>query len=141
MIIYNNQLMPTTEQATLFMVSNPYPFKRFEDHEAAIYIQLHSLVEQSISEGQNPVLLIESYLETTYIGGQSIEEIATYLLQHDKMQSALWTLKDNWSTLDETIPGDSLMYGGMEKEEAIQVYSEITLMSYLEALASFENTL
>ena len=138
MIIYNNQLMTSSVQATLFMVSNPVPFTRFEDHEAAIFIQMHTLVEQSFAEGQNPVELIESYLETTYTGGHNVDEIASYLLQHDKMQSALWTLKENWDNLDQSVPGDSLMYGGMEKDDAIQHYTEITLLTYLEALFGFE---
>lgn len=139
MIFFNNQLMPTKGKATLFMVSNPIPFERYEDHEAAIYIQLHELVERSIAEGQNPVALIEDYLETVYTDGRSVDEIASFLFHNDKMQLALWTLKESWDNLDTSIPGESLMYGGMEKEEAIQLYAETNLRTYLEALTAVES--
>jgi hypothetical protein len=139
MIFFNNQLMPTTGSATLYMVSNPVAFTRYEDHEAAIFIQLHELIERAFAEGEDPVTLIESYLETVYTGGNTTNEIANFLMQSDKMTLAMWTLKESWSNLDESIPGDSLMYGGIEKKEAIQLYAEITLRTYLEVLTGVES--
>jgi hypothetical protein len=71
-----------------------------------------------------------------YTGGSTTGEIANFLMQSDKMTLAMWTLRESWSNLDESIPGDSLMYGGMEKKAAIQLYAEITLRTYLEELAA-----
>ena len=134
MIYFNNQLMPTDNRATLTK-----PFERYEDHEAAIYIQLHELVKQAFATGDDPISLIENYLELVYTDGQSIAEIADFLANTDKMQLALWTLKESWDKMDDSIPGNSLLYGGLGKEEAIQLYSEITLRTYLEALALHKN--
>ncbi|GER59623.1 hypothetical protein ULMA_17310 [Patiriisocius marinus] len=140
MIYFNNQLMPNDTSTKLFMVTNTKPFERYEDHEAALYIQLHQLVEHAFAKGENPIALIEDYLELVYTEGKSVGEIADFLANTDKMQLALWTLKESWDKLDETAPQDSLLYGsGMGKEEAIQLYSEITLRTYLEALAQHKN--
>lgn len=136
MIFFNNQLMPTPGSATLFMVTNPVAFTRYEDHEAAIYIQLHQLIDRALAEGEDPVILIESYLETIYTGGTTTGEIANFLMQSDKMVLAMWTLKESWSNLEESIPEDSLIYGGMERKQAIQLYAEITLRTYLEVLSA-----
>lgn len=140
MIYFNNQLMPNNTSAKLFMVTNTKPFERYEDHEAALYIQLYQLVEHAFAKGDNPIALIEDYLELVYTEGKTVAEIADFLAQTDKMQLALWTLKESWDKLDESAPQDSLLYGnGMDKEEAIQLYSEITLRTYLEALAQHQN--
>ena len=140
MIYFNNQLMPNDTSTKLFMVTNTKPFERYEDHEAALYIQLHQLVEHAFAKGENPIALIEDYLELVYTEGKSVAEIADFLANTDKMQLALWTLKESWDTLDETVPQDSLLYeSGLDKEEAIQLYSEITLRTYLEALAQHKN--
>ena len=140
MIYYNNQLMPNSNKATLFMVTNTKAFDSYEDHEAAIYIQLHEMVEHAFAKGDNPIALIEDYLELVYTEGKSVAEIADFLANTDKMQLALWTLKESWDKLDETAPHNSLLYGnGLDKEEAIQLYSEITLRTYLEALAQHKN--
>jgi len=138
MIFYNNQLMSGDIKARLFMVSNPSKFERFEDHEAGIFIQLHELIEQARAMGENPIALIEEYLEVVYNEGNTIDEIASFLLETDKMQTALWTLKESWDKMDDSLPTSSIMYGGMDKEEAVQLYSETTLRSYLEALALFQ---
>ena len=132
--------MPNDTSAKLYMVTNTKPFERYEDHEAALYIQLHQLVEHAFAKGDNPIALIEDYLELVYTEGKTVAEIADFLAQTDKMQLALWTLKESWDKLDESTPQDSLLYGnGMDKEEAIQLYSEITLRTYLEALAQHQN--
>ena len=132
--------MPNNTSAKLFMVTNTKPFERYEDHEAALYIQLHQMVEHAFAKGEDPIALIEDYLELVYTEGKSVAEIADFLAQTDKMQLALWTLKESWDKLDESAPQDSLLYGnGMYKEEAIQLYSEITLRTYLEALAQHQN--
>ncbi|WP_299243090.1 hypothetical protein [uncultured Aquimarina sp.] len=139
MIFYNNQLMPTRADAILYMVSNPIPFSNYDDHEAGIYIQMHELIERAIAEGEDPIMLIEEYLETTYTGGNEVEEIAAFLFQNDKMNQALWTLQQSWDAMDDTLPENSRMYGGIDKKEAAQLYSEITLRSYLDMLISQEN--
>ena len=126
-------------KARLFMVSNPSKFERFEDHEAGIFIQLHELIEQAKAMGENPISLIEEYLEVVYNEGNTTDEIASFLLETDKMQTALWTLKESWDKMDDSLPTSSIMYGGMDKEEAVQLYSETTLRSYLVALALFKN--
>ena len=71
MIFYHPQLMQNESEAKLFMVINPVAFKNFEDHEAAIFIQLHDLVEKAIKQKESPVSLIEDYLNVTYTGGHS----------------------------------------------------------------------
>lgn len=140
MIYFNNQLMPNDTKAKLFMVTNTKLFERYEDHEAALYIQLHQLVEHAFAKGENPIAHIEDYLELVYTEGQSIAEIANFLANTDKMQLALWTLKESWDKLDDSAPQDSLFYGSeMDKEKAIQLYSEITLRTYLEALTLYKN--
>ncbi len=139
MIFYNAQLMQNESEAKLYMVTNPVAFKKFEDHESAIYINLHELVERAIKEKEDPIALIESYLDITYTGGQTVNEIASFLFHTDKMVSAMWTLKESWDQVDETLPQDSLMYGGLGKDKARQVYMEITLRSYLETLSQDKN--
>lgn len=140
MIFFNNQLMPDSISALLFMTTNTKKFERFEDHEAALYIQLYELVAQALAMGDDPMALIENYLEITYTEGQSASEIADFLAQTDKMQVALWALKESWNNLDESAPQDALLYNtGMDKDAAIQLYSEITLQRYLEALSQFKN--
>lgn len=140
MIYFNNQLMPNNHSATLYMVTNTKPFDRYEDHEAAIHIQMHELVENAFSKAEDPIALIENYLDVVYSEGKSVAEIANFLIQTDMMQLALWTLKERWNKLDESVPQDSLLYGsGLGKEEAIQLFSDITLRTYLEALAQHRN--
>jgi hypothetical protein len=51
------------------------------------------------------------------------------------MVLALWTLQESWRNFDDTLPENTLMYGGMDKKEAIQLYAEITLRTYLEILS------
>ncbi|WP_254884130.1 hypothetical protein [Aquimarina sp. TRL1] len=128
--------MPDKQQAILYMVSNPVPFESYDDHEAGIYIYLHELIERSMAEGESPTTLIEEYLETPYVGGHSLDEIASFLFYHDRMVSALWRLQQNWDGIDMTLPGHSLMFGAMAQKEAIQLYSEVTLRTYLEALTT-----
>ena len=139
MIFYNNQLMKNHMQLRLYLVNNPTPFKRFEDHEAALQIQLHELVEKAIKDKEDPVALMEEYLQTNYNGGDTVEDMANYLVNTPQMVHALHTLKDNWDQMDETLPEDSLMYGGTTKDEAVQAFSEITLRNYLEALTGIYN--
>jgi hypothetical protein len=139
MIFYNNQLMKNHMQLRLYLVSNPTPFKRFEDHEAALQIQLHELVEKAIKDKEDPVALMEEYLQTNYNGGDTVEDIANYLANTPQMVHALHSLKDNWDQMDETLPEDSLMYGGTTRDEAVQAFSEITLRNYLEALTGIYN--
>lgn len=126
-------------QLRLYLVSNPTPFKRFEDHEAALQIQLHELVEKAIKDKEDPVALMEAYLQTNYNGGDTVEDMANYLANTPQMVHALHTLKDNWDQMDETLPEDSLMYGGTTRDEAVQAFSEITLRNYLEALTGIYN--
>lgn len=137
MIYFTPQLMPNDRAATLYMVTNPIPFKRYEDHEAAIYIQLYELVAQAIGSGENPIALIEDYLEINYNLGKSIEEISDFLIHTDKVQIALSLLKENWEAMDTSLPESSLLYeGGIKKQEALQLYSQITLRTYLETLVT-----
>lgn len=137
MIYYNNILMPTDTSAILFMVENTKEFEKYADHEAAICIGLHSLVEDSIGMGENPIMLIEQYLEIVYTDGNSVEEIADFLAQTDTVQNALWSLKQDWETLDIQTGENSLMYGGISKERVTELFTEITLRTYLETLATY----
>lgn len=139
MIFYNNQLMKSGSQLKLFLVSNPIPFERYEDHEAAIYIQLHELIEEARKEKENPIALIEDYLGTTYNLGDSDNEIASFLFRTGEMMSALNVLKENWHTLDRSLPEDSLLYGGVSKEQVTQVFSQLSLRTFLEALVALSN--
>ncbi len=129
--------MKTEAQLRVYLVSNPVPFKRYEDHEAALQIQLYDLIERAIEEKENPVALIEDYLGITYTGGDNIDDIATFLLATDQMNYAMNDLKDNWHHLDESQAADSLLYStGIERKDAVRIYSEITLRNYLENLAT-----
>ena len=140
MIYYNNQLMPDDSSAQLFLVSNSVAFEKFEDHEAAIHFHIDQLINVAISEGENPKALIEDYLEISFCDGHTTEEITSFLMETDKMQTALWTLQERWQSMDESLTEDSLLGGNsVGKEEAIQLYAEITLRSYLETLATFNN--
>lgn len=140
MIYFNNQLMPNDRSAKLYMVTNTKPFSRYEDHQAAIYIHMYELVEQAYGNAEDPIALIENYLELVYTEGKSIAEIANFLIQTDKMQLALWTLKERWDKLDESVPQDALLYGsGLGKQDAIALYSEMTLRTYLEALSQHDH--
>ena len=139
MIFYHNQLMKSSNQLKLFLVSNPVAFKRYEDHQAGIYIQLHELIEDARKEGEDPIGLIEEYLGTTCNLGDSDDEIASFLFQTGEMTAALNVLKENWHGLDESIPADSLMYGGVSFDEATQAFAELTFRTYLEALTALAN--
>lgn len=132
--------MSDDNSARLFLITNTKPFDRFEDHEAALIIQLHELVEDAMTKGENPIGLIEDYLEISYSEGTSVAEIANFLVQSDKMQLALWTLKERWDKMDDTAPEDSLLYGSaISNEDAVQLYAQTNLRTYLEALAQFKN--
>lgn len=132
--------MSDDNSTRLFLVTNTKPFNRFEDHEAALVIQLHELVEDAMTKGENPIGLIEDYLQITYTEGNSVAEIANFLAQTDKMQLALWTLKESWDKMDDTAPEDSLLYGSaISNEDAVQIYAQTNLRTYLEALAQFKN--
>jgi hypothetical protein len=136
MIFFNNQLMKSQDQLRLYLVSNPTPFKRFEDHEAAIQLQLYELIEQAIADKENPIGLIEDNLKITYMEGESVEEIANFLVNTDQMLHAMHNLKDNWHHMDESVPSDSLLYGsGITRETAVSIYADTTLRNYLETLA------
>ncbi|WP_025741939.1 hypothetical protein [Aquimarina pacifica] len=134
MIFYNNQLMTSPQEAILYMVTHPEPFTRYKDHEAAIYLKLHQLIAQAFEEGEDPIALIEGYLEISYTDGDSVEEIASFLIQTDVMVNNLWALQHYWEDMDQSLPADSKMFGGLPKEDVTRLYSEITLRSYLEAL-------
>jgi hypothetical protein len=54
--------MPNSNKATLFMVTNTKAFDSYEDHEAAIYIQLHEMVEQEAIQLYSEITL-RTYLE------------------------------------------------------------------------------
>lgn len=136
MIFFNAQLMPDRESAILYMVANPIAFISFEDHQAGIYIQLHELIERAVQEGEDPILLVEEYLDTIYTGGRSPEELATFLMEQDVMVQALTTLQQHWRHLDTSLEAGSIEAGGMGKKEALQLYSEVTLRSYLETLGT-----
>lgn len=139
MIFYNSELMPDSHSATLFMVTNAKPFTRFEDHEAGIYIQLHTLVELSIESGENPIGLIEDYLGITYTDGRSVEDIAHFLAYTDRVQNALWSLQLRWQNKSAIKAEASYLQSGISKDQAIQLFTQITLRVYLEALANYTN--
>lgn len=139
MIFFNNQLMKTPGQLRLFMVGNPKPFTRYEDHEAGIYLQLYELIERAIKEKENPINMIQDYLGVTYNLGDSINEISSFLFHTGEMMGALQDLKENWQALDDTLPEDSLMYGGASEGEAREIYTETTFRNYLEALNEVSN--
>lgn len=134
MIFYHPRLMATEQQMSLFMVSNPTPFSRCEDHLAAIEINLHELVERAIEQKENPIHLIEGSLGMSYIGGPNVEDIAQFLLQTDHMQHALYELRDSWNFIAEHPVENSLRHAGVSQKEALAHYSEVTLRTFLTAL-------
>lgn len=137
MIFYNNQLAKNENQLWLYLVSNPSPFKRFEDHEAALQIWVHELVEIALEEGENVVMLIEEAFVTSYDDGNNAEELAAFIQQSEFMVHAMHTLKNNWDAIDETLPEDSIVHASeTNKKQAHQIFPDITLRTYLEALAN-----
>ncbi|WP_241479982.1 hypothetical protein [Kordia jejudonensis] len=124
--------------AILFMVENPSPFKQYEDHEAAIYITIHLLIEDAILQGENPIAMIENYLNVVYNGGTTTGEITDYLIQTGSLQNALWELKEKWSELDTKINENSLMYSSLSKQNVTEIYAQRTLRTYLETLAGYD---
>jgi hypothetical protein len=140
MIFFNSQLMRTKSQLRVFLVTNPRPFERFEDHEAAIQINLYELVQQAFENKENPVGLIEDTLKVTYNSGNSIDEIVGYLINTDQMLNAMFTLRDHWIEFDPGIDGDSLLYGyGITRTDAVESFSHNTFRNFLEALTSMYN--
>ena len=136
MIFYSNQLMKNRHELMLYLVSNPSPFERFEDHQAALQIRLGELIEDAIEEKEDPVALIQQYLQTDYNGGSGKEDIANFLINSHQMIYAMHNLKDSWADLDGSMTADSLVYGNATtREQAVETFSEITLRSYLEALS------
>lgn len=132
--------MQSLNQVRLFVVSNPVPFSRFQDHESAIIMQLHELVEQAIADNENPVALIEDYLGVSYNAGNTIEEITNYIASTGQMAVMFQKLKDNWHHLDVSVPADSLFYStGISRADVIETFAETNLRNYLEALASAYN--
>lgn len=141
MIFYNPTLMPTPETALLFMVHNPIPLKNYDDHEAALYIQLHELVARSRVEGENPIALVENYLGIYYNEGATTDEITNFLIHQDVLVQALSTLRSNWKTFNPNVEAESIAEGGLSKAEYMECYGAITLRTYLETLSSVFNTL
>lgn len=136
MIFFNNQLMKNTRQLQLFLVSNPKPFDNYEDHEAAIYLQLLGLTEDAIKEKIDPVALIEDTLGITYASGHSAEEVVAFLWHTGAMITAKNLLRDHWHAYDARLPIDSLTHGGPSRSEAVALFSQITLRNYLEVLSN-----
>lgn len=138
MIFYNPSLMPTPQSALLFMVDNPIPIENYEDHKAALYIQLHELIIESRMATEDPITLIEEYLEVYYNEGQATEEIAAFLITQDKMTQALSLLQSNWKTYSSDAHSQSIAYGGVSKNTYLEQYATLTLRSYLETLSVME---
>lgn len=138
MIYYNSQLMDKDTSAILFMVENPTPFGRYEDHEAAIYITIHLLIEDAIQSEENPIAMIENYMNVVYTGGTTTGEITDYLIQTGSLQNALWGLKEKWDELDTKIDENSLIYSSMSKQKVTEIYAQRTLRTYLETLAGYD---
>lgn len=121
-------------QLRLFMVSNPTPFTRYEDHQAAIYMKIHDLVEQAFEQKEDPVALACEYLGTWYPFDHSTDELTAFLFESGEMTTALKELEENWHALDDTVPETSLLYGGVSRAEARDIYTQTTLRTFLEAL-------
>lgn len=140
MIFYHNQLMKNENQLWLYLVSNPVPFERFEDHEAGLQIQLYELIERAVENGEDPVMLIEEILGITFWGGETTEEIGHFLVNTEHLYHAMHQLRENWNEMDDTLPEESLEYSsGTTKEQATQLFTEINLRTYLEALSNVFN--
>lgn len=141
MIFCNPTLMPTPETALLFMVHNPVPLQNYEDHQAALCIQLHELVIRSRAEGENPIALVEDYLGVYYNEGATPEEITSFLINQDVMIRAFSILRSNWKSFNPNVKSESITERGLSKEEYMERYAEITLRTYLETLSNVFNTL
>lgn len=139
MIFYHPQLMQDDQQLRLYIVSNPSPFTRFEDHEAALQIQVHEMVQRAIEQGEDPVAMIEDYLGVVYNEGFAVSDIGNYITGTDHMRHAMHVLRDNWQAMTESSPEDSLRYGGPGRQQAVEQYSEMNLRTYLDALSNVFN--
>ena len=140
MIFYDPQLMKSSSQLGLFVVSNPTKFERVEDHQAAIELRVDELVAESIEAGEDPIQLIESYLNITYLSGPSPHEIADFIIGTEAMSKAMNSLHTNWSTYDEDKPPATLrLVSSTTKEESVETYSQMNLRVFLEALSDHLN--
>lgn len=140
MIFYNNQLMKDEQQLRLFMVRNAASFACFEDHKAALEMQLYQLIENAIKEKENPIVLIEQYLQMSYHGSENIEDVVNFLIDTHYFTHSMYQLEDNWAAYDPTIPNEtSILFGGVSKETAVTLFAERTLRSYLETLSMIYN--
>lgn len=134
MIFYHPQIMANTTEARVFMVDNPKSFEKYEDHRAAIFLNLQRLINQAIQENDDPQQLIEGYLQITNHSGNTPEELSHLIFHSGKMTHALGVLKENWSVLDPNVPNESLLYGGISSEQAETIFIETDLRAYLESL-------
>ncbi len=135
MVFYTPQLMPNEQSARLFMVRSTHPIEDYTIHEAHLHLKLQQLITTARNSGENPKELIEDYLECDYSQGDEHSAMIEFIFQHDRMQSALWTLQELWGFYDPEIPSESLYFQGMDTQEAIESYAQIDLRSFLEALA------
>lgn len=137
MIFYSNQLMKDEGQIRLFSVSNPVPFENYDDHEAGIYIQLHELITSAIRDHEDPIALLEAYLETTYRGSLDINEITGSIFHSGQMGNALHGLQERWQSYDGSVnEEESYLFGGHNKAIVRQIHTDTTLLNYLEALSA-----
>lgn len=142
MIYYNKTLMPELQDAILYMATNPVAFTSFNDHNAAIYIGLHELVERSKQTCDDPIVLIEQYLDCIYTADESTDAIAAFIMQTPQMITAMTILKQNWVQFAaaDTTESDALLPAASKiPDDIIMLYSEISLRLYLETLAMIYN--
>lgn len=137
MLFYNPQLMPNEQSARLFMVSSTQTVDDYQSHEAHLQLRVQQLITEARNSGEDPVMLIEEYLACDYPDTIENSSLAAYILQHDRMQSALWTLQELWGFYDPELPSDSLYFKGMDTQEALETYAQVDLRSFLEALAGY----
>jgi hypothetical protein len=133
---FNNQIYKNEMQAHLFGVGE-VDLKSFEEHEVEIQNQLYYLVQYALEEKEDPIALIEDFLHVQYTGGDTINEFVTFLCNTHFMVHAFDILKENWNNLDESVPGDSLLYANAElnEQKGFSIYLDRTLRSYLESLS------
>ena len=129
--------MKTERELELYLVSNPAPFTRFDDHEAALEIQVFNLVQNCLDQQDDPVMLIEQILGIEFQGDNTLEGIAYFIIRSDQMRTAMFRLSENWDAYDPSVPEMSMKtVAGTTRQQALEVYQNLTLASYLEALAN-----
>lgn len=134
MIFYRKKLMPTEAEITLFSVMTSKALAEFSDHKSAIIARLKALIQEAKQSGENPQMLIEDYLMADCEHCCSAEDISWFLGESNPMQFAFNLLAENWNSFDFFTNQMQEDKNSSATQQALQIYLQTDLRTYLEAL-------